>query len=156
MKNLFVIILVATSNLLFAQSIPYSVNKKKYPLGEDFDKIMPLKIGNWTRYAFHDFVIGRETGTVYYKLNDKQVYLTFGKAYSQTDLSSAWTRIYDNATSGKEKQIKQKSSTGSTTKYILMQSTSNLYFAWTRNLYYFSIQTKYKTDADEFMKLFPY
>ena len=71
-----------------AQINPYSAQKKKYPLGDEFDKILPLKIGNWNRFAFHDFVIGRENGSVYYRQDDRQIYITFGKTYNQTDLNS--------------------------------------------------------------------
>ena len=141
---------------LFAQTNPYSAAKKKYPLGEQKQKIMPLQVGNWHRFAFHDFVPNQENGTVYYQQGEKQIYVTFGKAYSQIGLNNTWTKIYDKATDGKAAQIKSKNTTSTSAKYVLMNGKSGLFYAWTRNLYYFSIETKYKTDADEFMKLFPY
>ena len=144
------------STVVLAQANPYSAQKKKYPLGDEFEKILPLKIGNWNRFAFHDFVIGRENGSVYYRQDDRQIYITFGKTYNQTDLNSVWDRIYDNATSGKENQIKQKNISSPSSKYVLMNGKSGLFYAWTRNFYYFNIKKKNKTDADEFMKLFPY
>lgn len=147
---------VLMAGVVIAQTNPYSSQKKKYPLGEEFEKIFPLKVGNWTRFAFHDFVIGRENGSVYYRQDDKQIYVTFGKTYNQVDLNNTWTRIYDDATSGKENQIKQKNITSPSAKYVLMNSKSGLFYAWTRNFYYFSIRTTDKMDADEFMKLFPY
>ena len=155
-KNVLTLFCGLISVLLVAQTNPYSAAKKKYPLGEEFEKILPLKIGNWNRFAFHDFVIGREKGSVYYKQDDKQIYVTFGKTYNQMDLNSVWTRIYDDATNGKENQIKQKNTTSTSAKYILMNGKSGIFYAWTRNLYFFSIKTKNKIDADEFMKLFPY
>lgn len=147
---------VVISISLFAQTNPYSAAKKKYPLGEQFSKIMPLKLGKWNRFAFHDYVPGQENGTVYYQLDEKQIYVTFGKAYSQSGLIGVWTRMYDDATDGKLSQIKLKNTTSTTAKYVLMNGKSGIFYAWTRNLYYFSIKTKYKEDADEFMKLFPY
>lgn len=155
-KDVLTICYVFISALLIAQTNPYSSQKKKYPLGEQFQKIMPLKLGKWNRFAFHDYVPGQETGTVYYQQDDKQIYVTFGKAYSQSGLSMIWTKIYDDATDGKLTQLKQKNTTNPSAKYLLMQGKSGLFYAWTRNLYYFSIQTKDKADADEFMKLFPY
>ncbi len=156
-RNIITLLFVITSQLLFAQTFPYSINKKKFPLGDDFDKIMPQKIGEWKRFSFHDFVIGGETGTVYYRKNDKQVFVSFGKAYSQENLQSAWIKMYDDVM-GKSKTKSAKVSTQSSKniKYIYLQSTYNQYLAWTRNLYFFSIQTKHKSDADEFIKLFPY
>ncbi len=144
-------------NALLAQTFPYNINKKKFPLGEDFEKILPLKIGDWKRYAFHDFVIGNENGTVFYRKEEKQILVSFGKAYSQDNLNSSWMKIYDDVLS-RSKKSKSKISQASVknTKYVLMQSNYDQYFAWTRNLYYFSIQTKNKLDADDFMKLFPY
>lgn len=141
---------------LFSQSVPYNVHKRKYPLGEQFQKLLPVKLDKWNRYAYHDFVPNHENGYVYYKKDNLQVYLTFGKAYSQSGLNYAWTRIYDNAVEGKEKQVKQKNTTSTTNKYVLMNGESGYYFAWTRNFYYFTLKTKSKAIADEFMSVFPY
>ncbi|MCC6583258.1 MAG: hypothetical protein IT271_06115 [Chitinophagales bacterium] len=151
-----VIILFFTGVLAFSQPVPYNVNKKKFPLGEEFQKLLPLKLGKWNRFAFHDFVPGHENGSVYYRQDNNQVYVIFGKEYSQVGLHSVWTKIYDNATDGKENQIKQKNTTSTSNKYLLMSGKSGYFYAWTRNLYYFSIETNNKAIADDFMKLFPY
>lgn len=139
-----------------AQSVPYNVNKRKFPLGDEFDKLLPIKIGKWERFAFHDFVQGREMGRVYYDAGMDRVQLTFGKAYSQSELNMAWTRIYDEAVLGKNNEIKQKNTTSTSNKYLLMNGKSGFFYAWTRNLYYFSIETKNKQLADDFMSIFPY
>lgn len=141
---------------VLAQNIPYNINKKKYPLSDEFQKLMPLNLGKWTRYAFHDYLPNQENGHVFYKKDNTQIYVVFGKATSQASLNSTWQKIYDDATIGNANQIKQKNTTSNSCKYVLIQSNKNYFFAWTRNLYYFSIQTKYKPDADEFMKIFPY
>ena len=156
MKKLLLIFCVLISGFAFAQSVPYNVNKKKFPLIDEFQKIMPITLGNWTRYSFHDYIPGLETGHVFYKKDNNQIYVVFGKAVSQSDIKNIWTKIYDEATIGKESQIKQKNVTSTTARYLLMQGIKNYFFAWTRNLYYFSIQTKNKPDADEFMSLFPH
>jgi hypothetical protein len=156
MKKLLLLFAVLFAGISFSQIIPYNVNKKKFPLGDEFQKLMPVALGNWTRYSFHDYLPGLETGHVFYKKDNRQIYVVFGKAVSQNDLKNIWTKLYDEATIGKEIQIKQKNTGSSNSKFLLMQNPKNYYFAWTRNLYYFSIQTKNKPDADEFMKLFPY
>ncbi|MEN9447073.1 MAG: hypothetical protein RJA25_363 [Bacteroidota bacterium] len=155
MKKILAIFFIFFNVFAFAQSVPYNVNKKKFPLGDEFDKILPQKLGEWERYAFHDFVIGREMGKVFYTNRKNRVFITFGKAYSQLELSTAWTNIYDDAISGKKNEIKQQN-TNSSNKYLLMNGESGFLFAWTRNFYYFSIEAKSKQLADEFMKVFPY
>jgi hypothetical protein len=155
-RSVFLFFLLFSGIILFAQTVPYNVNKRKFPLGDEFEKLMPLKLGKWNRFAFHDFVPNQETGTVYYRLADSQVFVTFGRGYTQTGMNAIWTKIYDDATSGKLNQIKQKNSTSASTKYLLMQGKSSYYFAWTRNMYFFSIRTSNKATADEFMKIFPY
>ncbi len=157
MKKVTVVIFIAFSAItVFAQSVPYNVNKRKFPLGDEFEKLLPLKLGKWYRFAYHDFVPNQETGTVYYRQNDRQIFVTFGRAYSQTGMSAIWTKIYDDATEGKENQIKQKNTTSTTNKYLLMQGKSGFFYAWTRNLYFFTVKTKENSVADEFMKVFPY
>ncbi|MFN8260639.1 MAG: hypothetical protein U0X41_06810 [Chitinophagales bacterium] len=156
MKNFLFPLFLLLAGIAFSQSVPYNVNKKKYPLGEEFQKLLPVKLGKWNRFAYHDFVPGQETGRVYYTLGDAQVYVTFGKAYSQAGLNTAWAKIYDDATDGKQNQIKQKNTTSTSNKYLLMNGKSGYFYAWTRNLYYFSIETENKIIADSFMTVFPY
>jgi len=156
MRRILLSLCFLMSFTAFSQNVPYNVNKRKFPLGDEFQKLMPLNIGEWTRYAFHDYLPNQENGHVFYKKDNLQIYVVFGKAVNQANLKSIWTKIYDDATIGKENQIKQKNVVSSTNKYLLMQSAKNYFFAWTRNMYYFSIQTKNKVDAEEFMKLFPY
>lgn len=156
MKKILLILCLFSVAIVSAQSVPYNVNKKKFPLVDEFQKLFPLTLGKWTRYAFHDYVPNQENGHVFYKNDNVQIYVVFGKAANQTKLNTAWLKLFDEATMGKEKLIKQKNTTSNTCKYVLMQDNKFYYFAWTRNLFYFSIQTKNKLDADEFMKLFPY
>lgn len=156
MKKLLLIYFSLLFGFTFSQSVPYGVNKKKYPLSDEFQKLLPQSLGDWKRYSFHDYLPGLEIGHVYYKKNNNQIYVTFGKAVNQSDIKIIWTKLYDNETLGKENQIIQKNNNSTTTKYLLMQSATSYYFAWTHNLFFFSIKTKYKIDADEFMKLFPY
>lgn len=156
MKQKIFILFFSLTSLAFSQTNPYNAQKKKYPLGDQFQKIMPEKIGKWNRFAFHDFVPSQETGTVYYQLDEKQIYVTFGKSLNQTNLNIVWAKIYDDATDGKAKEIKQINSSSINSKYLSLQGKSGFFYAWTRNLYFFSIETKFKSDADNFMSLFPY
>jgi len=156
MSKILLVYCVLFCEIIFAQSVPYAVNKKKFPLGDEFQKLMPMNLDKWKRYAFHDYLPGQERGHVFYKKDNNQIYVEFGKAVSQNDMKIIWTKLYDEATMGKESQIKHKDGNSTTAKYLLMQGSKSYFYAWTRNLYYFSIQTKNKLDADEFMKLFPY
>lgn len=156
MKNFLFICSLFLSGFIFAQNAPYNVNKRKFPLGDEFQKLMPITLGDWQRYAFHDYLPGQETGHVYYKKDKNEIYVEFGKATSQANMSIIWTKLYNEESDGKESFIKNKNLTSTSTKYLLIQTPKVYYFSWTRNLYYFSIKTKIKADADEFMKLFPY
>jgi len=156
MKKLLLVYSLLFCGFTFSQSVPYGVNKKKFPLTDEFQKLMPQSLGDWKRYSFHDYLPGLETGHVFYKKSNNQIYVTFGKAINQNDMKIIWTKLYDDETLGKENQVTQKNNTSTTTKYLLMQSSTSYYFAWTHNLYFFSIKTKHKIDADDFMKLFPY
>lgn len=154
-KILFITSLFLTA-FVFAQNAPYNVNKRKFPLGDEFQKLMPPTLGEWQRYAFHDYLPGQETGHVFYRNDKKEIYVTFGKATSQSDMNIIWTKLYNEETDGKESFIKNKNLTSTSTKYLLLQTSKIYFYAWSRNLYYFSIKAKTKADADEFMKLFPY
>lgn len=156
MKNFLFICSLFLCGIIFAQSVPYNVNKRKFPLGDEFQKLMPITLGEWQRYAFHDYLPGQETGHVYYKKDKKEIYVEFGKATGQANMNIIWTKLYNEETAGKEKFIKNKNLTSTSTKYLLIQNSNMYFYGWSRNLYYFSIKTKIKTDADEFMKLFPY
>ncbi len=155
MKHILIIIALLSGSITFSQKVPYDVNKKKYPLGQDFRKLLPEELGGWSRFSFHDYIPGREQGLVYYRKGGKQIDLSFGKASSQEDMSVVWRKIYDNATDGRENEVKQKNLSASTVRYFVLHGNSYM-FAWTRNLYYFSISTSNKSDADEFMKSFPW
>ena len=156
MKKALTSILLLFSLLAIAQTVPYNVNKRKFPLGDEFEKILPTKLGKWNRYAFHDFVPGMEPGNVYYTQGDNQIYLTFGKAYTSSELNISWLKLYNDVTEGRTRDIKQKSADKSTIKYILIDGRAGYLYAWTRNLYFFSIEAKNKQLADEFMNVFPY
>lgn len=156
MRKISLILCLLFSGILFAQNPPYNVNKRKFPLGEDFRKIIPEKIGEWDRFAFHDFIPGQEDGTVFYEKGTKEIAVIFGKAQNQDDMKIIWAKLCDKATeNGKEKEVKLRNNTNPSVKYLLMDGSNYLY-AWTRNLYYFYISTKYKADADDFMKSFPW
>ncbi len=158
MKKIILFIFIAINGIAFAQSVPYNVNKKKFPLGDEFEKLLPPRLANWERFAFHDYIPGQENGKVYYKKDreNTQVFIKFGKASSQEDMKTVWLKIYDDATDGKTNEIKQKNVVSISNKYLLMSGKSGYSYTWTRNLYYFILETKNKDVADEFMKLFPY
>ncbi|MDB5226283.1 MAG: hypothetical protein JWN78_476 [Bacteroidota bacterium] len=155
MRKFSLIFLMLLSGAIFAQSIPYNVNKKKFPLGDEFRKILPLKVGSWNRYAFHDFIPG-EDGNVYYENGKKEIYMLFGKGVTSADMNIIWTKLYDSVTEDKISDIKKKSPQNGSIKYLEMQGKKSYLFAWSRNLYYFCISTKDKADADDFMKSFPW
>jgi hypothetical protein len=155
MKNMLLILVLLSGCFAFAQKTPYDVNKKKYPLGQDFRKLLPEDLGGWSRFSFHDYIPGREQGLVYYRKDGRQIDLMFGKASNQEDMGIIWRKLYDNATSSREKEIKQKDLSNTLVKYFVLQGRTYV-FAWTRNLYYFSITASNKSDADEFMKSFPW
>lgn len=141
---------------LSAQSVPYNVNKHKFPLGEDFRKILPERFGDWERFAFHDFIPGREDGSVFYEKGSKEIHVEFGKAQDQEDMKIIWGKLYDNATEKiNSSDIKLRNNSSVSNRLLLIQGNP-YYFAWTRNLYYFSVSGKSKTDVDDFMKTFPW
>jgi hypothetical protein len=155
MKKILFILLCVFHVITFSENAPYNVNKKKFPLGENFRKLLPEKIGDWESFAFHDFIPKQEEGAVYYQKGKKEIYVNFGKAWDQNDMKVIWDRMFRESTEGKEGQLKQKNMTNPSTKYFLLEGPKFQY-TWTRNLYYFSITTKDKADADDFMKSFPW
>ncbi|MBK9329470.1 MAG: hypothetical protein IPM95_09210 [Sphingobacteriales bacterium] len=157
MRNFYLVaFLTAFAFLTFAQPVPYNVNKKKFPLGEDYQKLLPLKIGTWKRFSFHDFLPGQERGSVYYQLEKKEIFVQFGKALNQANMAIEWSKLCEDAMDGRQYKVLQQNNTNVNTKFLLMEGKSGYYYAWTRNLYYFSIRTKVKADADDFMKSFPW
>lgn len=156
MKHFLFLFSLILNIAIHAQSVPYNVDRRKFPLGEDYQKLLPQKLGMWNRFSFHDFIPGIEHGHVYYQKDKKEVFVQFGKALNPTEMKVVWQKFYEDATVNKEDQIKQQNNTNPSTKYVLMNGKSGYFFAWTRNLYYFSIKTKLKEDADEFMKVFPW
>ena len=156
MKKYFLILFLSISASIFAQPVPYNVNHKKFPLGQDFRKLLPEEVGTWTRFSFHDYIPGREQGHVFYEKGEKQIDVIFGRATDQQDMTAIWKKMYDEETADREKDIKQKNVASTSTRFVVIDGKKSYLFAWTRNLYYFSIETKEKSDADEFMKSFPW
>ena len=145
-----------TAVCLSATPLPYNIKERPLPAGTDFNKLLPLKVGQFTRIEYKDPEPGLD-GEALYRHGSKEIFMLFSKADSKPDLKETMQTILD--------EVKENKTTEARTvelkadpSYIHFIGPKIAFFAWTRGLYCFSADSKNgdKKSLDEFMNVYPY
>ena len=139
-----------------ANETPYGTAAKRQPAGVDFNKLIPEKLGTFTRISYKDPSPGLD-GEAMYRSGNKEIFMLFSKADTRKDLKETMETILDEI---KENRTTEARSIELKTDpaYIHFIGPRIAFFAWTRDLYCFSADSKNgdKKGLEEFMKAFPY
>lgn len=142
--------------LVVENEIPYGTTNKKKPSGEDFSRILPDHVGSFKRVSYTAPATGID-GEAIYRSGTKEVCMLFSKAGTKKELRETMQTIkeeIDNNSTTSKRIISFQTDPS----YIHFIGTKIAFFAWTRELYCFSADSK-NADAkalEEFMNAFPY
>ncbi|MCG2613489.1 hypothetical protein LZZ85_04320 [Terrimonas sp. NA20] len=142
--------------VFLAIMIPYNISERRQPAGNDFSKLLPLKVGQFNRVEYKDPSPGLD-GEATYRAGSKEIFMLFSKADSKADLRETMQTILDEVKTNKTTEartIELKADPA----FIHFIGPKIAFFAWTRGLYCFSADSKNadKKSLDEFMTAFPY
>lgn len=137
-------------------NIPYGTAAKKQPSGSDFGKLIPASVGAFNRTSYTPPAPGLD-GEATYRAGNKEVFMLFSKADTKEDLKETMQTILQEIKENKTTEARDIS-LKSTIAYIHFIGPKIAFFAWTRDLYCFSADSKNadKKALEEFMKAFPY
>jgi hypothetical protein len=136
--------------------VPYNVEAKKMPQGNDFNQLIPAKVGSYKRITYKAPQPGLD-GEATYRFGKKEVFMLFSLADSRKDVKETFKTIHEEIKendASEEKVVSIKSNPA----YIKFVGPKIAFFAWSRELYCFSVDSKGgdKKVLDEFMREFPY
>lgn len=130
-----------------AGEVPYGVDTRPMPEGEDLDTLLPLQVGPYTResveppYAHYR----RGTNTIFFELG-----ICADASEAQMGVSNAEGETNAEFPDSAERSVYSLEGDPSYFKYAG-------FMAWTRGRYLFLVNTGGEdADLDEFMKAFPY
>ena len=136
--------------------IPYGTATKQQPSGSDFSKIVPARVGAFNRISYKPPAPGLD-GEATYRAGDKEIFMLFSKADTKEDLKETMRTILQEIKENKTTEARDVSLKSAIT-YIHFIGPKIAFFAWTRDLYCFSADSKNadKKTLEEFMKAFPH
>lgn len=137
-------------------NIPYGTAIKQQPSGSDFSKIVPARVGAFYRISYKPPAPGLD-GEATYRAADKEIFMLFSKADTKEDLKETMLTILQEIKENKTTEARDVS-LKSAIAYIHFIGPKIAFFAWTRDLYCFSADSKNadKKTLEEFMNAFPY
>lgn len=135
--------------------VPYQVDQRPLPAGNDFSKLLPAKVGNFNRIDFKAPQPGLD-GEATYRYGKKEIFMLFSLSKDKPDMKETMQTILTEIKN--EKTTDRHVSLKTQPMYIRFQGPTIAFFAWTRGLYCFSADAKggSEADLDLFMKSFPY
>lgn len=137
-------------------NIPYGIADKQTPSGNDFSKLIPVKVGTFSRISYQPPAPGLD-GEAIYRSGNKEIFMLFSKADTKEDLKETMETILQEVKENKTTEARDIS-LKSAIRYIHFLGPKIAFFAWTRDMYCFSADSKNadKKTLEEFMKAFPY
>ena len=164
MKKIHILVLSVVAALLLKfsstfvsgqqeDSIPYQVQKRSMPKGNDFSKILPKKVGDFVRTEYHAPTL-RMDGDATYRLGKQKIFMLFSLSSNLDDTAVIMETVYNEIKNegGELRKISLETNPG----YILLVNKRGAFFAWNRDKYSLSAETKNKATLDQFMNAFPY
>jgi hypothetical protein len=147
----------ASPPICFAGQIPYGVDKRPMPTGDNLDVLLPGQVGSFVRGPIrvpkdihHDPIYAD------YQCGDSSVFVELGVC----DSASGSQRAIMNAkreTDAEFPDVPCQRVLGAEPSYLRTVNKLGAFFAWTRGGYYFSAHAKQgEADLDAFMQAFPY
>ena len=140
-----------------ADDVPYGVDQRPMPTGDDLDVLLPSRVGSFVRGplrvpgAIHDNPIYAD-----YRGGTSGVFVELGICSEPSGAQQA-IRTAKAETDAEFPGIPQEGVLGTDPSYLRTANRLGAFFAWTRGSYYFSAHAKGgEADLDAFLKAFPY
>jgi hypothetical protein len=158
MKHLAVALLLIflTATAFLQKSAPYGVDKRPLPTGMQFEKLLPEKVGAFERTQFKEPQPDLD-GEAIYKNGNEEVFLLFSLANDATDVKETMKTIFAETKNEAVSEFRDVS-LKTNPAYIHLIGKKIAFFAWTRDNYCFSADSKDGNLATlkTFMESFPY
>jgi hypothetical protein len=142
-----------------SQAVPYQLDKRPMPKGQDLETLLPRKVGTFTREAFPAGTkpSDSEDVNIDYKAGDEVINVGFsipGAADAHEGIRTAKTEtIAELKRLRRAKEIATaQEQIGKPTSYYKVAD----FIAWTRGGYFFYAKAKNAAALDAFMTAFPY
>lgn len=147
-------------------TIPYSIDKRPMPAGQDLDRLLPKQVGSFTRTPI-ELASNRSTHPATIEMDGSSVYATYHSGGTEIFVEFGLSGSAENAQMGLETAASETTdhfptdprfgSMGTDPSYLKVTNADGAFFAWTRGGYYFSASAKSGQAAlDAFMQAFPY
>jgi hypothetical protein len=139
-------------------AVPYGVDQRPMPTGDDLDRLLPRQVGGFTRTEL------RRPADLYldpiyaqYRKDNAEVFVELGICSDARGAQEALATAKAE-TDAEPDQVIQRCSEGTEPSFLKTVSpTLGAFLAWTRGAYYFSAHAKEgESDLDSFVRDFPY
>jgi hypothetical protein len=140
-----------------AGEVPYGVDQRPMPTGDDLDVLLPSQVGSFVR-GLNRVPKDIHNNPIYadYRQGGLSVFVELGICGEPSGAQQA-IRTAKAETDAEFPDIPQEGVLGTDPSYLRTVNRLGAFFAWTRGSYYFSAHAKGgKADLDVFMKAFPY
>jgi hypothetical protein len=138
------------------KTIPYNIDQRPLPVGERFEKLLPKKVGLFTRVTIKEPRPGLD-GEAVYRNGKDEVFMLFSLSTDRKDQTETMQTIFTETRENAIGELRQ-TSLKTDPMYIHLIGKRIAFFAWTRGLYCFSVDSKGgdPTVLKNFMEKFPY
>ncbi len=140
-----------------APQVPFNVDRKPLPKGQDWASLLPLQLGPYHRDSLKPPTPAMD-GEARYSGKGQSFFILFGQAHDAKDLEAVFTTIENESRQAPGEAIEpEQVSMKAPHRFVLRVSKRGAFFAWTRGTYYFSIEAKEgKAALQAFAGTFPY
>ncbi|HJU83195.1 MAG TPA: hypothetical protein VJ600_03205 [Holophagaceae bacterium] len=148
-------LLLAT--LVLAGQAPEGGRGKPLPQGANWSALVPPTVGAWHRVSLKEPRPGFD-GEARYEGGGQSFFLLFGKAKDASDLKGILTTVeQESREPAKDLVEPEKVVLTGPSLQVYRHAKRGPFYAWTRGLYYFSVETKEGAPVlRAFVKAFPY
>jgi hypothetical protein len=139
-------------------AVPYGVDQRPMPTGDDLDRLLPLQVGGFTRTELRRPAdLYRDPVYAQYRKDKAEVFVELGVCGDARGAQEALATAKAE-TEAEPGQVIQACSEGMEPSYLKTVSpTLGAFLAWTRGGYYFSAHAKGgEGDLESFVREFPY
>ncbi|HJW71405.1 MAG TPA: hypothetical protein VJ486_01000 [Geothrix sp.] len=149
-------LLVLPALMALVSQMPFAVDRKPLPRGEDWQVLLPADLGPYHRESLKAPTRDRD-GEARYAGKGETFFLLFGKAPDARALRDILATVERESKSQPGQLIEEKVDLRVPGAYVLRIEKRGAFFAWARGTYYFSVETKGgKATLQAFLERFPY
>lgn len=145
------------SPIRFSGQVPYGVDNRPMPTGDNPDVLLPAQVGPFVRERL-DIPPNIQTNSIYagYRKGDSTVFVELGICGTPSGSQRAMMNA-KGETDAEFPDVPQQCVLKADPSFLRTVNKLGAFFAWTRGGYYFSAHAKKgEADLDAFVRAFPY